>query len=57
MGRGARRFKEEEEEEGVREHRKRRGVFVGDSETPQPSYNKNSVTAIPTRKTQLDLSR
>ena len=31
-GRGARRFNKEEE--GVREHRKRRGFIVGDSETP-----------------------
>ena len=31
-GRGARRFSKEEK--GVREHRRRRGVIVGDSETP-----------------------
>ena len=31
-GRGARRFNKEEE--AVREHRKRRGVFVGVAETP-----------------------
>ena len=55
-GRGARRFNKEAER--VREHRKRIGVIIGDSETPRSSFiKKNSVAAIPTQKTQLDLSR
>ena len=54
-GRGARRFNKEEE--GVREHKKRWGVILGDSEAPSSRLiKKNSVAAIPTRKTQLDLS-
>ena len=45
-GRGARRFKKEEEV--VREYRKRRRIFDGDSETQSSRLNKNLAAAIPT---------
>ena len=47
--RGARRLNKEWG--GVREYMKRRGVIVGDSETPSSSLiKKNSVAAIPIQK-------